>query len=111
LLLLPPLMISWRACLRAPARGRLVCLAVLLAGLSLIHFRVLVFALAFMAVSGAIWAFAAGWAALRPRLWHIWGSAALALALATPWLWALAIRTLLPAFARPRNLPAAAIMP
>ena len=132
LLLLPPLMIVWRELLRAPSRGRLACLAVLLAGLSLIHFRVLVFALAYMAVSGAIWAFVAGWdgqplrlglrlslswsqglpnsssavARLRLRLGYAVAAAGLALALAAPWLWMLMLRILLPAFASPRNLVA-----
>jgi hypothetical protein len=108
LLLLPPLMIAWRAGLHAPSRGRFVCVAVLLAGLSLIHFRILVFALAFMAVSGAIWAFQAGWMRLRSRFWYVTGAAALALALAAPWLWVIAVRTLLPAVARPQNLVAEA---
>src|SRR5262245_50149743 len=132
LLLLPPLMIVWRELLRAPSRGRMVCLAVLLAGLSLFHFRILVFALAYMAVSGAIWAFAAGldgqplrlglrlslsWsqglpnsssavARLRLRLGYAVAAAGLALALAGPWLWMLMRRILLPAFASPRNLVA-----
>jgi hypothetical protein len=104
LLLLPPLMIAWQAGLRAPTRGRLICVAVLLAGLSLIHFRVLVFALAFVAASGAGWAFAASGVTLRARLRFTAGSAAMALALAAPWLWVLAMRTLFPAFARPRDL-------
>jgi hypothetical protein len=128
LLLLPPLAIAWRELLRAPSRGRLACLAVLLAGLSLVHFRVLVFALAYMAVSGAIWAFTAGRTAgfrrpalrlplnlsngskgtqgLLARLGYAAAGSALALMLAAPWLWMLALRTLLPAFARPRNLVA-----
>ncbi|HEY3231041.1 MAG TPA: hypothetical protein VGJ87_17575, partial [Roseiflexaceae bacterium] len=108
MLLLAPLMIAWRAGLHAPSRGRFVCVAVLLAGLSLIHFRILVFALAFMAVSGAIWAFEAGWVRLRSRFWYATGAAALALALAAPWLWVIAVRTLLPAVARPQNLVAEA---
>jgi hypothetical protein len=108
MLLLPPLMFAWRAGLHAPSRGRFACVAVLLAGLSLIHFRILVFALAFMAVSGAIWAFEAGWVRLRSRLRYATGGAALALALAAPWLWVIAVRTLLPAVARPQNLVAEA---
>jgi hypothetical protein len=107
LLLLPPLAIAWRAGLRAPSRGPFACVAVLLAGLSLVHFRVLVFALAYMAVSGLIWAYSAGWAVLRTRLGQISASVALALALAAPWLWSLAVRTLLPTIARPQNLVAA----
>jgi hypothetical protein len=126
LLILPPLAIAWRELLRAPSRGRLACLAVLLAGLSLVHFRVLVFALAYITISGAIWAFTGGRRAessglapqpflirseglansskLRVRLGYAVAGMALALALAAPWLWMLALRTLLPAFARPSNL-------
>jgi hypothetical protein len=130
LLLLPPLAIAWRELLRAPSRGRLACLAVLLSGLSLVHFRVLVFALAYMAASGAIWAFTAGWRmeSLLPavplplsqaeglandskrlvglRIGYTVAGAALALVLAAPWLRMLALRTLLPAFERPSNLVA-----
>jgi hypothetical protein len=130
LLIMPPLAIAWRELLRAPSRGRMACLAVLLSGLSLVHFRVLVFALVYMATSGAIWAFAAGGsgqslrlglrlslmrprglpnssgetATLRIRLGYTAVAAALALALAAPWLWLLMRRLLLPAFDRPSDL-------
>jgi hypothetical protein len=130
LLILPPLAILWRELLRAPSRGRLACLAVLLAGMSLVHFRILVFALAYMAVSGAAWAFAAGTsepslrlgvrlslmqprglldrpgqaAQLRARLGYAAAAAGLALALAAPWLWLLILRTLLPAVEQPGTL-------
>jgi hypothetical protein len=104
LLLLPPLAIVWHAGLRAPARSRLICIAVLLAGLSLIHFRVLVFALTYLATSGATWAFDQAWTPLAMRIRHAAASAGLALALAAPWLWLIALRTLLPALARPQNL-------
>jgi hypothetical protein len=132
LLILPPLMIVWRELLRAPSRGRMASLAVLLAGLSLVHFRVLVFALAYLAVSGAIWLFTVGESGqslrlglrlslVRPRglpnssseaarvragLGYAALAAALALALAAPWLWLLMLRTLLPAFERPSDLVA-----
>jgi hypothetical protein len=106
LLLLPPLAIAWRVGLHRPSRGRFACVALLLAGLSLIHFRVLVFALAFMAVSAASWAYSAGWAALRLRLVYLVASAIASLALAGPWLGLLAARTLLPAIERPQNLVA-----
>jgi hypothetical protein len=106
LLLLQPLMIAWRVGLRTPSRGRFACIAVLLAGLSLVHFRVLIFALAFLAICGSVWAYSTGWATLRARLGPISASAALALALAAPWLWVIAVRTLFPAVARPQNLVA-----
>jgi Family of unknown function (DUF6541) len=106
LLLLPPLVIAWRVGLRAPSRGRFACVAVLLAGLSLVHFRVLVFALAFLAVSGVVWAYGAGWATLRARLVYIGASVVLALGLATPWLWVIAVRTLFPVLERSQTLAA-----
>jgi hypothetical protein len=125
LLLLPPLMIAWRELLRGPSRGRLACLAVLLAGLSLVHFRILLFALAYLATSGLIEAFAAGWATglrraescpprsrsnavdgLSVRLGYTAAVALLAVALATPWMWPLVQRMLLPVIARPSVLVA-----
>jgi hypothetical protein len=106
LLLLPPLAILWHAGLRVPSRGRLICMAVLLAGLSLIHFRILVFALAFMAASGVAWAFVAGIGPVRACLTFVAASTVLALALAGPWLWLIAVRTLFPAFEQPQTLAA-----
>ncbi|MEP7188237.1 MAG: DUF6541 family protein, partial [Roseiflexaceae bacterium] len=106
LLLLPALMIVWLELLktdRADKQLRLaIMLALLLAGLSLIHFIVLVFALCFMVVSGLAWALGripADGAARRTLVWSrlAWaaGSAGIALALAWPWLWLLATRALL----------------
>ncbi len=96
LLLLPPLIIAWLELLRAPARRLVAVLALLLAGLSMIHFVVLVFALCFMAVSGAIWAIGVRREDLWARLWRGAIGGALALALAGPWLWVLASRQLRP---------------
>jgi hypothetical protein len=106
LLLLPSLMIVWHAGLRAPTRGRMLCLAVLLAGLSIIHFRVLMFGLAFVAVSAAAWALGAGLVGLRLRLRFAALAVIVSVALSAPWLWVIAKRTLFPAFARPSNLVA-----
>jgi hypothetical protein len=82
--------------------GLMIVLALLLAGLSLIHFIVLVFALCFMAVSGLIRAIGgtpADGETHRALLWSRLAraavSAGLALALASPWLWLLARRALL----------------
>jgi hypothetical protein len=72
-----------------------IILALLLAGLSLIHFIVLIFALCFMGVSGIAWALGAHRVLVRSRLAWAAGSAVLALALAGPWLWLLAGRALL----------------
>jgi hypothetical protein len=95
LLLLPPLIAVWLELLRAPARRLAIVLALLLAGLSLIHFIVLVFALCFMAASGIAWAVGARRAAIRSGLLYLAGSGMLALALAGPWLWGLGARALL----------------
>jgi hypothetical protein len=100
LLLLPALMVAWLGLLRAPHWRRAVALALLLAGLSLIHFIVLLLALCFMAVSGAAWALGGRQDALRPRLAQGALAAALSVALAAPWLWILAARTLSPAAGR-----------
>jgi hypothetical protein len=64
------------------------------------------FALAFMATSGIIWAFASVQDRRRARLGYMVAAASLALALAGPWLWMLLLRTLLPAFERPSNMVA-----
>ncbi|HEX5688614.1 MAG TPA: hypothetical protein VFX76_01345, partial [Roseiflexaceae bacterium] len=104
LLLLPSLMIAWHSGLRAPTRARMLCLAVLLAGLSLIHFRVLMFALAFVAASGGVWLYLSGRSGLWARVRFGAFAAALSLVLSAPWLWVIAQRTLLPAISRPSNL-------
>lgn len=104
LLLLPPLAIVWQAGLRAPSRRWLLLGAVLLAGLSLIHFRVLVFALALLAALSLVWALAEGWAAVRARLGSALLSAGLALALTLPWLALLLEQRLRPAVERPQTL-------
>jgi hypothetical protein len=79
-----------------------IILALLLAGLSLIHFIVLVFALCFMVVSGLAWVIGrspTNEGAQRTQVWSglAWAavSAAIAIALALPWLWLLATRALL----------------
>jgi hypothetical protein len=118
LLLLVPLMIVWLELLRsqpgmpaglaATARRtpsgshgwRLpVVLALLLAGLCLIHFIVLAFGLCFMAVTGISWALGARRELLWPRLAGAAGGAGLSLALSAPWLWVLLSRALLPSAA------------
>jgi hypothetical protein len=83
------------ALVATPSRRLAIILALLLAGLSLIHFIVLVFALCFMGVSGIAWALDARRELLWSRLARAAGSAGMALALAGPWLWLLAARALL----------------
>jgi hypothetical protein len=120
LLLLPPLMIAWLELLKTNRAvddlstfvrirprlsasnfgkggqlGLAIILALLLAGLSLIHFIVLVFALCFMGVSGIAWVLEARRELLWSLLARAAGSAGMALALAGPWLWLLAARALL----------------
>jgi hypothetical protein len=104
LLLLPPLAIVWDTWLRRPSRHGLVCAAVLLAGLSIIHMRVLVFALALLAVLLVVWAARAEPAALRARMLPALVLGGGALALAFPWLWELAIQRLAPAVDDPGTL-------
>jgi hypothetical protein len=76
--------------------GIAIILALLLAGLCLIHFIVLAFGLCFMAVSGLVWALGARRELLWSRLAGAAGGAGLALALSGPWLWVLVSRALLP---------------
>lgn len=100
LLIIPALAIAWHAGLRRPRLGGAAAVAVLLAGLSLIHFRVLLFALAYML---AAWI---AWAAPRPgavvgSLSRAAAAALLAAALAGPWLLLLADRSARPAVERP----------
>jgi hypothetical protein len=101
LLLLPALAMLWHAGLRAPSRWRMVYAALVFAGLSIIHFRVLIFALALTGALSVVWALAATPAQLRAGAVFMVQSAGLAIVLAGPWLWLLARRALFPAFAQP----------
>lgn len=96
LLLLAPLIASWLELLRAPSWRMAVVQALLLAGLSLIHFVVLIFALLFMVVSGGAWLFRAERPAFRASLLAVSASGIAALALAGPWMLILVQRKLLP---------------
>jgi len=104
LLLVAPLAITWHAGLRTRDRRQLVYSAIMLAGLSLIHFRVLVFMLCLLGADAVVWAISERPAGRRAGLWFGVISAGLALALAAPWLWNIAVRTLLPAVASPQGL-------
>jgi|HigsolmetaAR201D_1030396.scaffolds.fasta_scaffold12464_2 hypothetical protein len=103
LLLIPSLALMWRGALYQPSRGRFVGTALLLAGLSLIHFRILMFSLALFGSIGTVWLYRAGWDGLR-RGAAIFASVFGSLALAGPWLWLLYKRTLQPAFSNPETL-------
>ena len=106
LLLLPGLALAWargldggRAAWPHWAMG-----AVLLAGLSLIHVRVLAFALALVAAQSLVWAVAQPWPAVRERVLCAVAAAVGAALLSAPWLLMLVRRALLPAVARPGSL-------
>lgn len=110
LLLLPGLAAAWAYALGGreesarARRGWWAAAAVLLAGLSLIHFRVLIFGLALIGAQSAIWALGVA----RERLVRTLGAAVLtacaSIVLAAPWLALLARQTLLPAIPQPENL-------
>ncbi|KAB8142113.1 hypothetical protein F8S13_16365 [Chloroflexia bacterium SDU3-3] len=103
LLLLPPLAICWRALLQTGRLRHAVASALLLAGLNLVHFRILVFALPLLAIIAAI---ELAGMPLAPRaalaaLVRAAGVALAALVLTAPWLWLLARRQLSTVIAQP----------
>jgi hypothetical protein len=104
LLMLPPLVISWHAWLHRPTRWNGLCTAMLLAGLSVVHVRVLVFALALMAIVTMLWLIEEDWHIVRLRLVPALAMGGLAVALTGPWLWHLIIRELVPAVGNPQTL-------
>ncbi len=93
LLMLPALMMAWHSWLVTPTRRWAAFTILLLAGLSLVHFRVLVLGLAWMLVSTALWM-------VGPAM----GMAGAALALTIPWLVVLATQRLAPAVENPSQL-------
>jgi hypothetical protein len=104
LLMLPPLVISWHAWLHRPTRWNGLCTALLLAGLSVVHVRVLIFALALIAMISMLWLLEANWHTLRTRLGPALALAGLVVGLTGPWLWHLVIRELVPAAGDPQIL-------
>jgi hypothetical protein len=107
LLLLPPLAIAWHAGLRQPTPRWLVLVVLLLSGLTLVHMRVLIFALCLMAAMAVLWAIQlhpAPWAAIRARLGYVTLAAVAALLLSLPWLWTMIVQIVLPAIEQPQNL-------
>ncbi len=99
LLMLPGLCIAWGEALRAGGRRRWSLVALLLAGLSLVHFRVLLFAMALLAAQAIVWAARQPLAALRSRLLAALAAGLGAAAITAPWIALLARRALLPALA------------
>lgn len=88
----------------APSLAWWIACALMLAGLFLIHVRVLAFTLALLAAQSAVWALGADRRALRAALAGALGAAIGAAALAAPWLVTLIGQALLPALARPEGL-------
>lgn len=86
LLLVTPIAACWLELLRKPSRRLVATLAILLAGLSLIHFIVLLFTLMFLAVSGFLWLLRAKGVELRAGMLGAAAAAALALGMTLPWM-------------------------
>lgn len=104
LLLLPPIAIAWWRLLQRPEWAGLVISALLLAGLSMVHFRVLLFALALLGVLTLVWAAEADWTTLhRQALWVVAAGAG-ALVLAGPWIGYLVLATLAPSVDNPQDI-------
>ncbi|NNJ09844.1 hypothetical protein EKD04_005850 [Chloroflexales bacterium ZM16-3] len=99
LLMLPGLAIAWGEALRAGGRWRWAIAALLLAGLSLVHFRVLLFALALLAAQAAVWAAGQPLSVLRSCLLAALATGLGVAVITAPWIWLLARRALLPALA------------
>lgn len=99
LLMLPGLAVAWQQGLAGRGRGWWAAAALVLAGLSLVHFRVLIFGAALLAALSLVWAAGEAWPAVRERLVAAVAAGAGAAALTAPWLALLAGRALLPAVA------------
>lgn len=104
LLLLPALTLTWHIALRNATWRWWIAVALLLAGLSIIHFRVIVFAGGLLAVLALVWAIDQPWQCIRARLGQATVTALLTGLLAAPWLALLVARTLLPAVEQPQSL-------
>ncbi len=99
LLMLPGLAIAWNAALHHRGRGWWLAVALCLAGLNLVHIRMLIFGLLLMASLGLVRAAGQPWAAVRARLPGALAAVAAAVALTAPWLALIINRALLPAAA------------
>jgi hypothetical protein len=97
LLMLPSLAIAWGEALRVSGRGRWVIFGLLLAGISLVHVRVLIFGLALLVAQALIWAVGRPWPELRGRLMATVAAGVGTLVITAPWIWLLVRRALLPA--------------
>lgn len=99
LLMVPGLAVIWQQGLAGRGRGWWAAAALALAGLNLVHFRVLLLAGALLAALSLAWAVGTPWAALRGRVAAALAAILAAVALTAPWLALLAGRALLPALA------------
>ncbi len=99
LLMLPSLAIAWNAALHHRGRGWWLAVALCLAGLNLVHIRMLIFGLLLMASLGLVRAAGQPWAAVRARLPGALAAVVAAVALTAPWLALIINRALLPAAA------------
>lgn len=104
LLLLPPLALAWHAWLTGRWRRGWLASALLLAGLSILHVRVLVFALALLVVLTLVWALTTDLRTVLARVGPGLGSGLLAAALAAPWIWHLVLYRLAPAVSGTESL-------
>jgi hypothetical protein len=104
LLMLPAVVAAWYIALQSGSRRWFVWVALLLAGLVLVHVRVLIFALCLMAMISLVWMARQPWSTLWQRArWAVLSAAAVVL-LSLPWLWNVAVHVLLPAVAEPQTL-------
>lgn len=104
LLVLPALAIAWHTWLHTASRRWLVALVIMLAGLSMIHFRVLIMTLALLAAITLVWAVRQPLHRAMNRLAGSVVVGVLAMAAAAPWLWVLTITRLKAAAASPQEL-------
>lgn len=99
LLMLPGLAIAWNAALHHRGWRWWLAVALCLAGLNLVHVRMLIFGLLLLAALGLVWAAGQPRAELRAQLPGALAAVATAAALTAPWLALIINRTLLPAAA------------
>lgn len=104
LLLLAPLAIVWQLWMRTPSRTLFLHATLLLAGLSIIHFRALALTLCMLAAITVVWAIDKPLTLVGKRLLQTMGIVVASLTLAAPWLWVLVQRILLPAVETPSDL-------
>ncbi|WP_129673705.1 DUF6541 family protein [Candidatus Chloroploca sp. Khr17] len=97
LLMLPGLALVWHQALRGNGRGWWVLVALLMAGLSLVHMRVVFFAGALLVAQTLLWASTRPWPVVRIALRDAFAATVAAGILTLPWIMLLVRRTLLPA--------------